>query len=162
MLNRSQCNTEDDFWKKVDVRNADTCWNWQGTKVKGYGVFCFEGKGYQAHRMSWNFCHGPVPEGMLVLHNCDNRSCVNPKHLYAGTQSDNLMDRAMRNPDNQGGYSRVSKFYSGELWLMNKLYRSRRFTQAYISKMFGCSQVCISQIVTGKIKTSKDGGYYAL
>jgi hypothetical protein len=82
------------FWDKVAVRGPDDCWEWQaGCFKRGYGAFAFDGHkpGY-AHRFSYELHHGPIPEGMRVLHECDNPPCVNPKHLRAGTQKDNIQD----------------------------------------------------------------------
>lgn len=61
----------------------------------------------RAHRVSWQIHFGPIPKGKLVLHKCDNKRCVNPNHLYLGTQGDNNYDRAIRNPNNQGGRPRI-------------------------------------------------------
>lgn len=91
---------EERFWKKVDVRGADECWEWQGfVAPNGYGRF----DGGLAHRFSWVLANGAIPEandyspfGYLILHKCDNRSCVNPNHLFLGTQQDNIQDQVAK------------------------------------------------------------------
>lgn len=83
------------FWKKVDKKGPDDCWEWKGSKSSsGYGHIIFEGKTTDAHRVSYILTHGEIPENLLVLHNCNNKTCVNPRHLRSGTQSENMHDLA--------------------------------------------------------------------
>jgi hypothetical protein len=78
------------FWNKVE--KTDNCWNWQGGKDRdGYGHIRVEGKLWQAHRYS-TLLDGRDPAGKVVMHQCDNPSCVNPIHLLLGTQADNVYD----------------------------------------------------------------------
>ena len=85
---------EDRFFSKVKKTNS--CWEWQGAKRLGYGVFKVDGKTKGAHRQSWELHKGVIPKGLLVLHKCDNRGCVNPSHLFLGSHSDNMKDVQMK------------------------------------------------------------------
>jgi hypothetical protein len=82
------------FWAKVNKDGPihpthGKCWLWTaGTLPAGYGRFA----GNLAHRYSWRLHVGPIPAGMSILHKCDTPSCVNPRHLFLGTQQDNLAD----------------------------------------------------------------------
>lgn len=86
------------FWAKVSVGDPDVCWPWNASHdLKGYGQFGIRhGKMLPAHRVSWEFNIGPIPTGMHVLHSCDNRECVNPKHLRLGTHAENMRDVKIR------------------------------------------------------------------
>lgn len=76
------------------VQKSDGCWLWTGTKTTcGYGRIYIDGELRMAHRISWSIDNDrEVPEGLLVLHTCDVKSCVRPEHLYVGDMSDNMND----------------------------------------------------------------------
>ena len=81
------------FWSNVDRRGPDECWEWSSHRSRGYGVFTTAGRKYKAHRLAWRFTHGPIPDGLLACHKCDNPPCCNPSHLFLGTDGDNTRDR---------------------------------------------------------------------
>ncbi len=86
---------EERFWAKVQLGSSEECWIWQAAlKRDGYGLFRVESyvAMRSAHRVSWEIAFGEIPTGMQVLHRCDNPPCVNPSHLWLGTQQDNIRD----------------------------------------------------------------------
>uniref|UniRef100_A0A6M3JU08 Putative homing endonuclease n=1 Tax=viral metagenome TaxID=1070528 RepID=A0A6M3JU08_9ZZZZ len=88
------------FWPKVKKTAQAGCWEWQGARSSdGYGV-CGVYKSYRTHRMAWEIYFGPIPRDMLVLHHCDNPSCVNPSHLFLGSQADNMHDMFNKGREN--------------------------------------------------------------
>jgi hypothetical protein len=91
------------FWSRVQIPapcfDYSPCWNWQGSLDRhGYGQFKlgFGLSPLRAHRIAYEACKGEIPEGMHVLHSCDNPRCCNPDHLRVGTHADNMADREAR------------------------------------------------------------------
>lgn len=80
------------FWRYV-IKQPDGCWLFTKVWAGGYGYFKRSTwRPVRAHRFSWELHNGPIPKGLYILHKCDKPACVNPDHLYAGTQKDNMRD----------------------------------------------------------------------
>ena len=81
---------EQRFWRSVE--KTDGCWLWTSTSINGYGHFRLHGRNHYAHRVSYELHDGPVPEGQTIHHACSQRLCVNPDHLQAISQRENMAE----------------------------------------------------------------------
>lgn len=127
------------------------CIEWTKAKDKdGYGWSFFRGKTFRAHRHEWILENGEIPSGMFVLHKCDNPGCVNVKHLFLGTHTDNMRDKIAKG----------RRKLDGRLWEMSGAKRKLEpedipkiramkgvMTQRAIAKMFGIGEMQISRIM---------------
>jgi len=146
---------EEYFWSKVNKRGEGGCWNWTGVFNKGgYGMVKKNSKYIKATRIVWEMFNGKVPKGkgwhgVCVCHKCDNRACVNPKHLFLGTQADNMRDMVAkgRSPNNVGEHNPNVKLGRKDIFKIRKLYTGEYGQQTSLAKQFGVAQNTIYDIV---------------
>lgn len=145
------------FWDRVDTSGGpDACWEWMGYRDRdGYGSFWVYETNVRAHRFAYESEHGPVPDDLFVCHSCDNPSCVNPRHLWAGTPQDNVldMDSKGRRPLNRGESNHIAKLTESEVIAMRRLKEQGHISQAEIARRFGVSPMLVSLIVRRMIWT---------
>ena len=104
---------EERFRAKVAVGAPNDCWEWQGTRRNdGYGLFWNGSRQVRAHRAAWELEHSSIPQGLNICHRCDNPPCVNPSHLFLGTQKDNLDDMREKGRD-----AEIQRQSGDEHWL---------------------------------------------
>lgn len=145
------------FWSKVVRPATSDCWLWNGANDggSGYGSFMLDGLGQKAHRIAWELTRGPIPDGLRVLHRCDNPPCVRPNHLYVGTMSDNMKEmwnkgRHSTPGRRKGEASHLSKLTAEQVIRIRALAR-QGLTQQAIATQFGVTQTNVGQIVSRKI-----------
>lgn len=117
----------------------------KGKSPKGYGVTTYQGKQISAHRAAWAKANGRLPlKGMVIAHNCDNPSCINPSHLKECTQKENLADMRKRGRDKppKGEINGQSKLTQSDVQKIRELYKSGNYLLKELAKMF---QISLSQ-----------------
>lgn len=153
---RAKKTLEERFWPKVN--KTETCWLWKAaTHEFGYGLIgCPDvaGRTLRAHRVSYELFVGPIPDGMSVLHKCDVPACVNPAHLFVGTQQDNVDDmrgkgRFKANGNGSGENSPNSKITWAQVEEIRALAASG-IRHKTIARKFNLDRSTISQIVSLK------------
>lgn len=139
------------FDEKVDVRGPNDCWEWLARKThQGYGRFNLRGVNCQANRVAWELEFGAIPEGMHVLHRCDNPSCVNPSHLWLGTNADNVADRVRkgRNPRMDGERNPRQKLSFADVLKIRERFRSGEPSKRLASE-YGIARGYVPQLARG-------------
>jgi hypothetical protein len=137
------------FWAKV-YRGAG-CWEWAANRLKaGYGTFAVSRCNmHLAHRVAWELTSGPIPEGLRVLHHCDNPCCVRPDHLFLGTAKDNTRDMLQKGREARGERHGVSKLTAGKVREARRL-REEGLTYAAIGARLGVNASAVYKVVKGK------------
>lgn len=117
--------THDRFYEKIYF-SPDGCWYWAAawTAKTGYGKFTICGDDVDSHRASYIIHKGKIPKGMVIMHTCDNKLCVNPDHLVMGTQADNIRDAVSKGRNPKGSSSGLSKVTEVQVMAMRDAYRA--------------------------------------
>lgn len=169
----------DQFWSKVNKDGPtmphmeSPCWVWTACQHKdGYGSVSLGGRMLLAHRVAWTFVNGAIPHngsahGICVLHRCDNRACVNPEHLFLGTQNDNIRDMEVKgrkitaHGDRNGARTMPERLARGaavgnakltdaKVIDIRALWAVGGITKSEIGARFGVDRTAIRKIVTRK------------
>lgn len=149
------------FWQKVDKSGGDdACWLWiAGKNDHGYGTFRIGSrrdgsrKTIGAHKVSWEIANGEVPNSLHVLHECDNPVCVNPAHLFLGTNLDNIKDKVSKGR----GHHPVGESNGRAILLLDQVreiretYAKGGISYARLARIYGCTKTNIANIVSRKI-----------
>lgn len=134
----------------VPVNLKTPCWFFEGYLDKdGYGIFRINKKMCRAHRISYELYKGKIPKGFLVCHKCDIPACVNPKHLFLGTDQDNANDKCRKNrlAPAVGSKHGNAKLTEQQVLKIRKLVSKRLYSQAEIAKRYKVSPLTISFLV---------------
>lgn len=134
------------FW--TNIKESNTCWIWTGFIAKdGYGRFSNK----LAHRQAWELVNGSIPSSMIICHKCDNRRCVNPDHLFLGTDKSNAADKKRKNRSNvlRGEKCYKSKLTEEDVRNILSLCLNTDLSWTYIAKKLGVRRASIYRIVHG-------------
>ncbi len=137
------------FVRLINIGDREECWEWVGTRPSGaYGHFSIKAKAVKAHRWVYELCCGPIPEGMVIRHKCDNPSCVNPLHLTVGTHQDNINDRQERRrwADRQGEKHPLRKVSEADVHQIRRAANLGE-PQKSIAQRFGIGSGQVGKIV---------------
>lgn len=136
------------FWTKVN--KTENCWFFLSSIDRnGYGLFWLDGKARLAHKVSYFFEFGAYSSSWHVLHNCDTRNCVNPKHLRLGTHKENMQDKKIRGRAPKGANTTNSKYTETQIIEVYSL-RAQKLTLREISERTKIPIGFIGNLLTGK------------
>ena len=138
------------FNAQYEVVTESGCWIWMGSLTRHYGTIWVDGRAVSSHRISYIIHIGDIPDGLNVLHRCDVYSCVNPNHLFIGTQKDNMSDMTKKGRSLVGSMNSAAKLSESDV--RNILHRKGE-RLAGIAKDYGVTLQSIWNIMNGKTWT---------
>ncbi len=141
------------FWAQVD--KSGLCWLWTGGLTeKGYGRVWFQGKKRRAHRLAYFLINGRISPGLNINHYCDVRNCVNPEHLWVGTQAENVQDAWAKGrgvmPRYEDGEAPWSKLTNEQVAEIRAWKTVGGVKQRHIAKLYGVSEQLVSDVIKGR------------
>lgn len=137
--------TKNRFFSKIKKEDSG-CWTWLGANNGRYGSMTINRKTNGAHRISFLIHKGDIPDGLFVLHSCDNTWCVNPDHLLLGDHAQNMKDKSERGRY-WGDRVNTSKLTAPAVRLARRAYRDGHYTQAELAEILGISQPAVSSLI---------------
>lgn len=140
---------EERFWEKVDKSaGPNGCWLWTAScNPGGYGAFGYHGSVTHAHRVAWELTNGSIPKGLGALHHCDNPPCVNPAHLFLGTQADNAKDAVSKGRMHPGEAHGRSKLTAADVLAIRAQYAEGGILQRELADAYSISPQQVYNIV---------------
>lgn len=136
------------------VQKTDNCWLWMGTlNERGYGIISIADRNRAAHRVAWILSNGPIPDGLMVCHCCDNPRCVRSDHFFLGTCKDNISDCVSKGRNNFGSRNGMSKLSTEQVADIHRL-KSEGVKLVEIASRFGVNVSCVCKITLGQRWTS--------
>lgn len=130
------------------IERTQTCWLWLGKTSKGHPYPRIR-NGESVHRIAWEITRGPIPDGMCVLHKCDNMQCVRPSHLFLGSHADNVADMVKKGRNVRGRFQWAAKLDEKKIRKIRKLLAGG-YTQQRIADLYGVTSAAIYMIKTGR------------
>lgn len=160
------------FWNKVNkdgsipahMPHLGKCWEWiAGTSSAGYGKITYMNRDTSSHRISWEITYGDIPDGLWVLHKCDNPKCVRPDHLFLGTFRDNIDDmvakgRTLKGENNNapnGEKSPKAKLTDEQVDQIRERYAQGGISHPTLAKQYGVNASHITRIINYQVRKAK-------
>jgi hypothetical protein len=143
------------FWKRV--HKTEGCWEWMGCrsyspkypKSSGHGQIRIDDRAVLVHRFSWELHYGPIPEGLVVCHHCDNPPCVRPDHLFLGTMADNTHDSMSKGRMPMGEAAPNARLTADQVREIRKVCEHRTVSYMELGRRYNVSEATIRAIIRG-------------
>jgi len=132
-------------------RMQNGCIEWTGAKRRGgYGELRLHGKLFGAHRFAWELANGPIPNALHVCHRCDNPLCVNPAHLFVGSDADNKADMRRKGRQPFGERNGMCKLSTDVVDEIRRAYEDGNVSQSALGRKYGIAQSHVGRLVRGE------------